>query len=978
MLKKTLLSVAVASSIALTGCLDDAETGNNSQINYEISNPNFSGQTYPVFNPVTSKLPLPNDIIIDSTAGDGTYKVSDTSPPVTTALNKLSGASTVAPIDIQMSGAVDAATVDGRAFLVTTDAEGKPSVIPNPTQNVFLIELDYASEEPLTALSAGEKPTIPVAVTAAKAAAGDAASGAALYALATNPQYEASVVDLNDGTSLIRINPLQPLNPRKRYIVAVTKEVKDVSGLPLVSSPSYQTLTLTLDDGSYGPVGNNALAPIQKLINGFWEPLAATYFGLNNSVRAATGLPALTMDSIALSYSLTTSNDKAVLGYMAEPNTWFTNTLRTAVTTGARKAHLAAGLENSYDAIKATVDGAIAAWPNEETQKALGEAYLYCASVGATAGVPAMTCLGSVISNSLENAEVSPGVFVDLIGTRPSAKTVSFTGSSDAAQISAVLSAVGVKPGEVSVAMGSMKIPYFLGLPSGSDGTAIQANMFTANDTLATTLNAKFGSIGLTLPQANPEVTDVVNYLFPFPKKTDDVTIPVIAMYPTGAAMDTGALPVVIYQHGITTDRSAALTYGSLLAKTAGVVVVAIDQPLHGVDAISTDSKKALATSLLTAAGQTADDATVNAVLNGTFSVGALLSIQSQGCPLGITDPTDATQIATATQAVLSGSCGATAAASLGGALVIESTVANGASTIPGLPRTDYERHFNFTANASQVAVPMDFNPDTASGSSGSLFVNLTNFLNSRDNLRQMVSDLQQLRMSIGNIDLNGNGTPDLSASNVFYIGHSLGTVDGIPFIATVNKTATTADNLVAANLLTPGGGIVRLYENSPTFSPAILGGLAASAGLVQGDASLESYFNVLQMALDAGDAVNFVQDIKGIPTLFSMVIGDQVIPNSAYPAENALGNATPAPLAGSEPLAKLTSATSIHSGANALNIGITRYTGGSHGTPVLPTPGDATAAAVFQEMIGQSVYMIGSGGTTVVVTNPAVVQQAE
>ncbi len=970
MLKKTLLSVAVASSIALTGCLDDAETGNNSQINYEISNPNFSGQTYPVFNPVTSKLPLPNDLIIEATAGDGTYKVSDTSPPVTTALNKLSGASTVAPIDIQMSGPVDAATVDGRAFLVTTDAEGKPSVIPNPTQNVFLIELDYASEEPLTALSAGEKPTIPVAVTAAKAAAGDAASGAELYALATNPVYEASVVDLNDGTSLIRINPLKPLNPRKRYIVAVTKEVKDVSGLPLVASPSYQTLTLTLDDGSYGPVGNNALAPIQKLINAFWEPVAATYFGLNNTVRAATGLPALTMDSIALSYSLTTSNDKAVLGYMAEPNTWFTNTLRTAVTTGARKAHLAAGLENSYDAIKATVDGAIATWPNEETQAALGAAYQYCASVGATAGVPAMTCLGSVISKSYEDS--------GLITTRPKSRDITFSGSTDAAQVSALMAAIGVSPGQVTVAMGSMKIPYYLGMPTGEDGSAIQANMFTANSTLAGIMNTQFGGIGLTLPQANPEVTDVVNYLFPFPKKTDDVTIPVIAMYPTGAAMDTGALPVVIFQHGITTDRSAALTYGSLLAKTAGVVVVAIDQPLHGVDAISTDSKKALATSLLTAAGQTVNDTTVDAVLNGTFSVGALLSIQSQGCPLGITDPTNATQIATATQAVLSGSCGAEAAASLGGALVIESTVANGASTIPGLPRTDYERHFNFTANASQVAVPMDFNPDTASGSSGSLFVNLKNFLNSRDNLRQMVSDLQQLRMSIGNIDLNGNGTPDLSASNVFYIGHSLGTVDGIPFIATVNKTATTADNLVAANLLTPGGGIVRLYENSPTFSPSILGGLAASAGLVQGDASLESYFNVLQMALDAGDAVNYVQDIKGIPTLFSMVIGDQVIPNSAYPLENVLGNATPAPLSGSEPLAKLTSATSIHSGANALNVGITRYTGGSHGTPVLPTPGDATAAAVFQEMIGQSVYMIGSGGTTVVVTNPAVVQQAE
>lgn len=973
MFKKTLLSLAVASSVSLTGCLDDGKTTENANIDYQIQNPDFDGKTYPLFNPLTSTLPIPNDLIWDSVAGDGTFRVTDSTPPVTTALNNLSGASTVAPVDIAMSGAIDPASVDGRAFLISTGANGQPTVIPNPKQNVFLIELDYASGEPITALTSAEPPTIPVAVTALKAAAGDQASGAALFGLAQSPAYEASVVDLNDGTSLIRINPLKPLNPRKRYVVAITNEVKDIHGDALVASPSYQNLTLVLNEGTeaeqFGAVGNSAFVAIQKLINKLWEPISESYFGLPNQVRAAMGMTPLSKDNIAISYSFTTSNDKQVLKYMAEPNKWFEATLNTAISTGARTAAMAGGAKD-YTSIKQVVDGAIATWPDANTQTALGAAYQYCASVGATAGQAAISCLSSVFSKSFEDN--------GLINTRPKSRNISFYGTTDAAQVSALMAAIGVTTGQVKVAMGSMDIPYYLGIPTESDGSAL-SSQFKANQTLAQTLNAQFGSIGLNLPQADASKSTVVNYLFPFPQKTADVKIPVIAMYPANAQLNAGNLPVIIYQHGITTDRSAALTYGSLLARTTGAVVVAIDQPMHGVDAITTTAQQALAKSLLTAAGVTADDATVAAVLNGTFNIGALMQIQAAGCPTNITNPADAAQIGAAKQLVLSGACGATAATKLGGALVLESTIANGASTIPGLPRTDFERHFNFTADAAANPIPMVFDHDSAVGSSGSLFVNLKNFMNSRDLLRQMVNDLQQLRMSVGGIDLDGNGTADTSGSEVYFIVHSLGTVDGIPFAAVVKGTATTADDLVAANFLTPGGGIVRLYENSPSFAPVILGGLQAAAGLVQGDASLETYFNVLQATMDAGDSVNYVQDLIGSKSLLSMVIGDQTIPNSAYPEENTYGDATPAPLAGSEPLARLLSAAAIRdAGFNALSgPAITRYTGGSHGTPVLPTPGDATAAAVFQEMIGQSASLVMAKGAGVMVTNTAVVQQA-
>lgn len=180
MFKKTLISLAVASSVGLTGCFDSAGSGSgNANPNYQISNPEIDGKTWPLFNPVTGALPLPNDLIFRSddpattiNEADGSFKVADSAPPVTTALNQLSGASTVAPPVVQFNGQIDADSVDSRAFIFA-DPTDPTSLIPNPNQNVFLIELQYAGGDPVRGLGAGESPTIPLAITA-QVAAGNA------------------------------------------------------------------------------------------------------------------------------------------------------------------------------------------------------------------------------------------------------------------------------------------------------------------------------------------------------------------------------------------------------------------------------------------------------------------------------------------------------------------------------------------------------------------------------------------------------------------------------------------------------------------------------------------------------------------------------------------------------------------------------------------------------------------------------------
>jgi hypothetical protein len=498
-------------------------------------------------------------------------------------------------------------------------------------------------------------------------------------------------------------------------------------------------------------------------------------------------------------------------------------------------------------------------------------------------------------------------------------------------------------------------------------------------------MNFAFADLGLRLPQADPSVTDVVNYIFPFPEG-ELVKAPVLVLYPSSGDVSGGT---VIYQHGITTDRSAALSFGSALVNTlsaldTNIAVVAIDQPLHGVTPASQASREELATSLLTA-GQSnglpptlaPTETTVAALLAGQLNLDFVMTALDQ----------DATTAQATINSVLTGgTTGVTDVDAVIGFLgAAENTVEAPGSTIPGIAETEFERHFGFYANAANQPVSMDFDPAVAAGEdeSGSLFINLTNFLASRDNNRQGSVDMMNLRASLGNIDINGAaGGGMLNTSDVYFVGHSLGTINGSPFVAASNQNQInldnpgvapkTSDDIVAASLLTPGGGIVRLLENSPTFAPVILAGLNAAAGLEQGDANLETYFNVLQAALDTVDPINFSDNhiAAGTGVLLSEVLGDNVIPNSAGEGET-LGEAFIAPLAGTEPLAVTLNANAVTTAGSYALPAITRYTAGNHGTPV-----SADNADVFSEMVGQTVGMILSGGTGTTATDETVIQQ--
>ncbi|MDG9668500.1 hypothetical protein ONV78_12200 [Hahella sp. CR1] len=871
MFKKTFLSLAVASAVTLSGCGGNgggnANAGAQNEFDGDLPDSlnQFDGKIWPVFNPIASKVPIPNDLLLDQTARDGTYSDSSANP-VQAALGALSGASIIAPIDITFSGYINGDSLSTSPFVPSGG-----SLVPNPNQNVFLLELAYASGDPIQGLSISEPPTIPLAAGVLLASAeSDPATAATILgaAIADAPAIKASVIELS-GASTLRIQPTKPLKPRTRYLVIVTNEVKDSTGQFISMDPNYSLLSGDI------ALPSSQLEPVRTAINSFWEPTAEGYFAINNTTRAALSMSPLSASNIALTYSFTTSGDEKVMEYIANPTEWFNDQITTFIRLSAAETVLETNPSATYSTVNATADAAVAAFPSAAQITAFSPIFNSGYPCYGATGVTAIGCASTVLTTN----------FSSLLPT-PKARALTYTSSNTPVNlVSALTSSLLDKTNSINplVSQGTISTPYYLGIPTSTDGSTIQSSTWTANKPLADALNLAFSSAGLKLPQGdskddngNPVAakSTVVNYVFPFPTQADGNTttpdtvdtlpIPWLAVYPDNTSACPKPLKTVIFQHGITTDRSAALSVGTALAEKC-FATIAIDQVVHGVAPASTAKKLGLAATLLAAGQESGLPASLAPNdTNNQAVVDQVIALNYVKATLPTSDDSVAeTAILTA---ISGGDTGSAAVNAYAPSLrSFENTVANAGSTIPGIAHTDNERHFDYTANAAQQAVAMNFDPASASGSSGSLFINLTGFINSRDKNRQGVIDLLNLRQTISSIDLDGPSgglyaAGDLDNNNVFFMGHSLGTLIGTPFVAVANSTPM--DNIKAAALLTPASGIVRMLENSPSFAPTIIGGLSA-AGIDQKTTSYETFLGVFQAALDAVDPISFADNLN-------------------------------------------------------------------------------------------------------------------
>src|SRR5690554_3556893 len=1003
MVKKTLLSMAIAAAVvSLAGCnVSTTDKYDNKIINEGVQYGPTSS-VYPIFAPEAGQVPLAIDFLYaDAGASDGTANTApDSENPVITALNKLDGFSTVAPLYIEFSEAIDANTVEA----------GK---------TVFLAKLNPKGGEALVVDEANPFNTSSPITPAA---------------------YEARAITLDDGrTPAIQILLKKPLEPKTKYLVVLTDGIKGTNGETIGQSTTYAH-AIGSDE-----IVNPDLEPVRSALQG-WQDLANGF--LAGVVQSK--------EKSVFNYTFTTGGTDDVLKAMAAPGTFLESSVKQQITSIAvgegaiKQATIAKELadgktqpqaeaiaEGTLDFIAGEVatqinagggslptDGATVR-PILKSSESLQPYYLAGLQNAATIGkqedvaaeidMPTSRAYKAIINpddgkalpvpyDDLLESQVAPKVAEQITSiavgegaikqatiakeladgkTQPQAEaiaegTLDFIAGEVATQINAgggSLPTDGATVRPILKSSESLQPHYLAGLRAAitksqvddlsSKGSIYQGGLSIPNYLPASEADKADSELGTWVASAAAATalgleavpTDVdgstnVTYRFPFAEKVSDNVIPVFATLPAASKCGqkpTDGWPVAIYQHGITVDRTAGVLVGNALAN-ACVAMVAIDHTMHGV-----------------------------APGNAT---GLVFSTEKVASSVDLQDPN--TYAASPFAAVRAGTL---------------------AQNPDNWMKDLHERHNNVGKNAAQANVEMKFASagETADvGASGDLYINLNNFARTRDAMRQTVLDLMNLNASIGAMDIDGSGdlvvspdgtitNPDLDPSKVYFIGHSLGAIIGTTFVAVNNDPDVQAFNgnlpkIQGAILGNGGGGVVKLLENSPSIGGAkILPGLQAAAGLEQGSADIEKFFGVMQAMVDSADPINFAgaEHMKTLPILSYEAVGgvgnakpDLVVPNNALNATVATAKSY---LAGTDPLVTLLgietqfddSAVTL-ADPDGVRVNV-RVGTGDHSTFSNANPQDT-----FAEIYGQIGSFILSAGKAVNVDNTDVLEPAE
>ncbi len=420
--------------------------------------------------------------------------------------------------------------------------------------------------------------------------------------------------------------------------------------------------------------------------------------------------------------------------------------------------------------------------------------------------------------------------------------------------------------GYADIYTGTFALKYMLGIPSGGNPIAPLNTFWTAAEELP------LGPGGAMVPSPlYANFGDNLSYANSYPKINSVEIVPLLVSIPneeTCTKPDNG-YPVAIYQHGITSNRTAALGIADSLALNC-TAVVSMDQPLHGVDESS--------------------DYFVD---YNTYT--------------------------------------------------------------PGVLR---ERTFgvDFINNATGAPGP-DTNPDT----SGAHTMNIANLQVARDNLRQATFDLLALEKAVPFMDIDGDDTADFDATKISFIGHSWGAMVGTGIPA-------YSDFINAAVLVNPGGGLAGMVMESQAYGPPIIAGVAGAFGMTPDDPAfgplLQQFLWATQTVLDSADPINLsllaAERAEPVPTLLMQNRGDTVVPNAVATA----------PLSGTVPMGRILGLTTLAATVNGETVNgshiFSKINTGHHGSIT-----DRSDIDVFNEMQNQVVTFLDSGGASLTVLNP-------
>ena len=188
----------------------------------------------------------------------------------------------------------------------------------------------------------------------------------------------------------------------------------------------------------------------------------------------------------------------------------------------------------------------------------------------------------------------------------------------------------------------------------------------------------------------------------------------------------------------------------------------------------------------------------------------------------------------------------------------------------------------------------------TIASTEGSSAVGAQSLIASRDGLRQTVIDLMQLvKVLKGGVDVDGNGSPDLSTSRIYYAGQSFGGIYGVQLLGLEPDIRAGVTNV-------PGGSIVEVARlgvfrglvtqalasrvpsllNAPLAPPFIgfneqmpLRNLPLLIDTVPGASAIQGALDNGEWAQQAGNPAAYAPFITR-PVIIQFARGDVTVPN--------------------------------------------------------------------------------------------------
>ncbi len=348
-----------------------------------------------------------------------------------------------------------------------------------------------------------------------------------------------------------------------------TRAINNLDGWSTVAPWSFSTSTAvrasSLVPGASVRMFQVTINPSTRAVTGVTRELAATEFvtavSSTDTTGRTIGIVPLRPLQQATSYMVVVTDDvKDTAGNDATPDTPYFLAKRTAplispVSAAANPATCPTVATSTDPALPIT-----SACSLEPLRQLIGTQE----AAAASAGVPRADIVLSWVATT---QSITPVLMAARAITQPSTATLANSGLTTAA--------AGLPP-VADIYIGVMPLSYYSTAPTAANPAGPLTGSWRA---APGAYNPPFNALGLDPTSTN------LTFANPVPVSQSTQTVPVLLTIPNAASGRTkpaAGWPIVIFQHGITRNRTDALAISATMA-AQGFVVIAIDQPLHGV-----------------------------------------------------------------------------------------------------------------------------------------------------------------------------------------------------------------------------------------------------------------------------------------------------------------------------------------------------------------------------------------------------------